>query len=56
MPKATPPPPVAMRAVANFCVGVRTINIGEEFSADHELVVDHPAMFEPVPPDEDSEA
>lgn len=49
MAKAKPP---VMRAVADFCVGVRHINAGEEFPADDELVVDLPAQFEPVPADE----
>ena len=56
MPKAKDTPPAVMRAVANFCVGVRTINAGEEFPADDELVAGLPDMFEPVPAGEDSEA
>jgi hypothetical protein len=48
MPKAKDTPPAVMRAVANFCVGVRTINAGEEFPADDELVAGLPDMFEPV--------
>lgn len=47
--------PAMMRAVTMFCVGVRTINAGEEFPADDQLVVDLPAQFEPVPDDESAE-
>lgn len=45
-----------MRAVATFCVGVRTIHAGEVFPADDQLVVDLPEQFEPVPAGEGSEA
>lgn len=55
MVKAKGTPPAMVRAVTGFAVGVRTINLGEEFPADDELVVDHPAMFEPVPTDETAE-
>lgn len=37
-----------VRAVATFCVGVRTIHAGEVLAADDPAVVDVPAMFEPV--------
>lgn len=37
-----------VQAVATFCVGVRTINAGEVFPADDELVLAMPEQFEPV--------
>lgn len=40
--------PARVRAVATFIVGVRTINAGEEFPADDELVLAMPEQFEPV--------
>lgn len=52
MAKAKGTPPAEMRAVADFCVGVRHINAGEVFPADDQLVVDLPGQFEPVPADE----
>lgn len=41
--------PAQMRVTSTFVVGVRIVNEGEVFSADDQLVADHPAMFEPVP-------
>lgn len=49
MPKAKDTPPAGMRAVADFCVGVRHINAGEVLPADDPAVIDVPGMFEPVP-------
>ncbi len=51
MGKAAP----QMRAVATFCVGVRTIHAGEVLAADDPAVVGVPAMFEPVPAGEGGE-
>ncbi len=56
MAKATPPALAEMRAVADFCVGVRHVNAGEVFPADDQLVVDLPEQFEPVPAGESTEA
>ena len=55
MAKATPPAPAEMRAVADFCVGVRHINAGEVFPADDLAVIDVPGMFEPAPAAESTE-
>lgn len=40
--------PTMMRARETFCVGVRTINAGEELPADDEAVAAVPEMFEPA--------
>lgn len=55
MGKAKDVAPAMMRAVATFCVGVRTINAGEVFPTDDQLVVDLPGQFEPAPAGEDPE-
>lgn len=45
MPKAKA---AQVQAKTMFCVGVRTINAGEVFLADDELVLAQPEQFEPV--------
>jgi len=52
MAKANPKP-VEMTSVTTFCVGVRTINAGEVFPADDELVLARPEQFKPVPADDE---
>lgn len=51
--KAKDTPPAVVRAVTTFCVGVRTINAGEVFPADDELVLARPEQFEPVPAEDE---